>query len=112
MDFTAEQLPYKQTGYFTKITIDYLENNQLLRPFYEHPVSVEGIKSAIHQREKFNTDRQTLVEELKRQYSQVASKHEVNTNIDRLLLENTFTITTAHQPAVFTGTLYFIYKIL
>ena len=33
-------------------------------------------------------------------------------NIRQLLDKNTFTITTAHQPAIFTGTLYFIYKIL
>ena len=29
-----------------------------------------------------------------------------------MLLENTFTITAAHQPNIFTGHLYFIYKII
>ncbi|HEX3766757.1 MAG TPA: bacillithiol biosynthesis cysteine-adding enzyme BshC, partial [Puia sp.] len=33
-------------------------------------------------------------------------------NISSLSDKSTFTITTAHQPAVFTGPLYFIYKIL
>ncbi|HVM88165.1 MAG TPA: bacillithiol biosynthesis cysteine-adding enzyme BshC [Puia sp.] len=112
MDCTAEQLSYKQTGYFSKIIIDYLENNQLLKLFYQHPVSMEGIKSAIHEREKFSTNRKTLADELKKQYNHVDSNHKVNTNIEKLLFENTFTITTAHQPAIFTGTLYFIYKIL
>ncbi len=33
-------------------------------------------------------------------------------HLEALLAENTFTITTAHQPNIFTGPLYFIYKIL
>jgi bacillithiol biosynthesis cysteine-adding enzyme BshC len=33
-------------------------------------------------------------------------------NLELLLEENTFTITTAHQPNIFTGPLYFVYKIL
>ncbi|MEI6151951.1 MAG: bacillithiol biosynthesis cysteine-adding enzyme BshC [Chitinophagia bacterium] len=36
----------------------------------------------------------------------------VNDNINLLLKENTFTVTTAHQPNIFTGPLYFIYKIV
>ena len=35
-----------------------------------------------------------------------------STNIDLLSRDNTFTVCTAHQPAIFTGVLYFIYKIL
>src|SRR5439155_6237894 len=33
-------------------------------------------------------------------------------NIDALLSTDTFTVTTAHQPNILTGPLYFIYKIL
>jgi bacillithiol biosynthesis cysteine-adding enzyme BshC len=112
MDCTAEHLNNKQTGYFTKIMIDYLENNQSLQPFFKHPVSIEGIKSAIHDREQFRTDRKVLHDELNKQYDTVQSDKAVHDHIEKLLLENTFTITTAHQPAIFTGTLYFIYKIL
>ncbi len=36
----------------------------------------------------------------------------VSKNLERLADKNTFTVTTAHQPAIFTGNLYFIYKIL
>ena len=36
----------------------------------------------------------------------------VNDNLNLLLKENTFTVTTAHQPNIFTGPLYFIYKIV
>ena len=36
---------------------------------------------------------------------------QVKSNIDSLLNEETFTLITAHQPCLFTGPLYFIYKI-
>jgi hypothetical protein len=36
----------------------------------------------------------------------------VKQNIQSLADQNTFTVTTAHQPNIFTGPLYFIYKIL
>lgn len=36
----------------------------------------------------------------------------VKKNITSLLHKNTFTLCTAHQPNIFTGHLYFIYKIL
>src|SRR5437016_844244 len=35
----------------------------------------------------------------------------VKSNIEKLQQPNTFTITTAHQPVLFTGPLYVIYKI-
>jgi bacillithiol biosynthesis cysteine-adding enzyme BshC len=112
MDCSASYLAYKDTGYFTKIILDYIDNNKILLPFYEHPVSIEGMKAAIHNREQFKTDRKLLVNELKKQYSNVESAVAVNNNLEKLLQENTFTITTAHQPAIFTGTLFFVYKIL
>ena len=33
-------------------------------------------------------------------------------NIDLLKLNNTFSVTTGHQLCIFTGPLYFIYKII
>ncbi|HEX4373592.1 MAG TPA: bacillithiol biosynthesis cysteine-adding enzyme BshC, partial [Puia sp.] len=112
MNCTATNLSYQQTGYFSKLITDYLNGEGLLTPFYKHPVSVEGIKSAIHDREQFKTKRTVLVDELNKQYSSVTISDPVEKNIKRLSAENTFTITTAHQPAIFTGTLFFIYKIM
>jgi bacillithiol biosynthesis cysteine-adding enzyme BshC len=112
MNFTAKNLPYQQTGYFSKLITDYLQGNESLRIFYEHPVSIEGLKAAMHQREAFTTDRSLLVRVLEEQYSALPSADALVKNLGRLSLKNTFTITTAHQPAIFTGNLYFIYKIL
>ena len=46
------------------------------------------------------------------QYENIAAPEAVKQNIQLLHAASTFTITTAHQPNIFTGPLYFIYKIL
>jgi bacillithiol synthase len=110
MDCNFTSLPYATTGYFSSIILDYLEKSSALQPYYNLPVSLEGIEAAIKQRRKFPTDRELLVSELRKQYEQLPVSP-TQANIELLLKENTFTVTTAHQPVIFTGTLYFIYKI-
>lgn len=112
MDCNSTNLPFEQTGYFSKIIIDYLNQSPSLRPFYTHPVSPEGIASAIQARQSAQPDRSLLVKELHEQYKGVETAEYVLNNIQKLLQPDTFTITTAHQPAIFTGNLYFIYKIV
>jgi bacillithiol synthase len=112
MNSTAKTLSYQQTGYFSRIITDYLNGNDLLKPFYEHPVMPSGFEAAIRDREKFPTDRGLLVKTLREQYNFLQDRKEVTNNLESLVDANTFTVTTAHQPAIFTGNLYFIYKIL
>lgn len=94
------------------MVIDYLEQDEKLRPFYTHPVSLEGIKASIAARKQTHNHRQLLVDQLRKQYEGVALTPLQQENLTKLLHDNTFTITTAHQPNIFTGHLYFIYKIL
>ncbi len=112
MNFNSQRVPYHTTGFFSRIITDYLNGNEFLSNFYEHPVSFSGIESAIRNRTEYPTDRLLLVKALKEQYQGFSEQDLVNKNIERLADSNTFTITTAHQPAIFTGNLYFIYKIL
>jgi len=112
MDCNASFLTYAQTGYFSKTVLDYVQQSPSIQPFYNHPVSLAGIKAAIEQRKKFPTNRKLLVSILQKQYSVLEVNKLVAANIQALENENTFTITTAHQPNIFTGPLYFIYKIL
>src|SRR5215213_3972862 len=112
MDCTSTHLPYKQTGFFSRIVTDYLDQSPLLREFYEHEVNTDGIKAAIENRKQFPTDRKLLQTELCRQYEGIATSARVTNNIEQLSNENTLTICTAQQPNPFTGTLYFVYKIL
>jgi bacillithiol biosynthesis cysteine-adding enzyme BshC len=112
MNCSTTQLAYSNTGYFSKVVIDYLQQSPALRPFYEHLPNIEGIKAAIAQRQQFIQERKLLVQALEEQYSSVTPADKVQQNIQSLLHDNTFTVTTAHQPAIFTGHLYFIYKIV
>lgn len=112
METNCTYLPYHQTHSFSKLVLDYLNADEKLQPFYQHPVSMEGIKASIAARKNFATNRKVLVEELTFQYSGYELTEKQQTNLSSLLNENTFTIVTAHQPNIFTGHLYFIYKIL
>lgn len=107
----AEQVAYPLTGYFSNLVSDYLEGNQKLDPFYTHPPNIDGIKAAMAARDLFNTPRGSLVNILNKQYEGVKVSEIVNANIQSLNDGKTYTVTTAHQPNLFTGPLYFIYKI-
>ncbi|MGZ8550879.1 MAG: bacillithiol biosynthesis cysteine-adding enzyme BshC [Chitinophagaceae bacterium] len=112
MDCTFTRLSYRQTGAFSRIAVDYVDHSQTLIPFIAHLPSISGIQEAIEARKQFPTNREVLVQELKKQYTRVAQSGAVQKNIEALLSPGTFTITTAHQNNVFTGPLYFIYKII
>jgi hypothetical protein len=104
----ANYLPYQSTGYFSKIISDYLSNASELHAFYQLSPTIEGIKAAIAARQNFNTPRNILVEVLQEQYSTTLPK-KLKQNIQSLALadKNTFTVTTAHQPNIFTGPFVF-----
>jgi len=110
--FAAEHIPYQQTHAFSRIVRDYLANAPELKPFYSCPPTLEGIEETIRQKQQQPIDRETLVAALGEQYRTLETTPAVQRNIERLRAANTFTVCTAHQPNLFTGPLYFIYKIL
>lgn len=112
MNCITTRIPYRLTNSFSQIVLDYLEQPENLQPFYSQPPVLEGIKNIIAERKKIKTDRKLLADELKKQYNGIEINDRVKKNIYSLVSENTFSITTAHQPNIFTGPLFFIYKIL
>jgi len=112
MDCISTRIPYRQTGSFSKTVVDYIDQQASLKEFFNYPPTIQGIKKAIEDRKQFNYDRKVLVDELNKQYSTVALSEKTKKNIEALASKNTFTFTTAHQNNIFTGPLYFIYKIL
>lgn len=107
----VSRLAYAGTGYFSKIVTDYLAGIENLRPFYQHRPDLTGIRQAIAERKQVPYQRAKLVSALKEQYNGIELTPALQSNLDLLLRDTTFTITTAHQPNIFTGPLYFIYKI-
>lgn len=112
MENDCTSIPLQQTGYFSKIVCDYLNNNSNLFPFYEHSCTINGIKNAIENRAKYHTNRTALVKGLQQQYHSIQLNSLQQQNLNSLSNDNTYTVTTAHQPNIFTGPLYFIYKII
>ncbi|WP_143306111.1 bacillithiol biosynthesis cysteine-adding enzyme BshC [Chitinophaga vietnamensis] len=107
-----EYIPYGKTGYFNQLVTDFLAEDPQLRPFYTYSPIHPDFAAAIKARQSFNTPRAALVAALEQQYSSLSPVKAVQDNIRLLANDNTFTACTAHQPNIFTGYLYFVYKIL
>lgn len=112
MNYTSQWISYARTNAFSALAIDYLDQQEFLLSFQQHTPDIKGIAEAIEERKKTSPDRTLLVNTLKEQYQTIALSEKVKSNIDSLASPNTFTVCTAHQPNLFTGYLYFVYKIV
>lgn len=106
------KIPFSNVPQLSTKDIAYATRNPAMRPFYKYDVKIESFAEIIKDKQKQKTDRKTLVEALFRQYESIGLSPKVEANIKALEKENTFTVTTAHQPALFTGPLYYTYKII
>ena len=111
---TTSGIPYRDTGYFSSLLTDYLEQNPKLDFTYGRFPTLDQLKAQA--REKCaafpEAHRQVLVEVLQEQYATLDVAPEVAKNISALGSKNAVTLTTGHQLCLLTGPLYFIYKIL
>lgn len=107
-------ISYRDTAYFSDLICDYLGEQAQLRSFYQHFPHLENFeKQCIEKKENFpKVHREILVESLEHQYQKVETSTITKENIAALAKENTFTITTGHQLNLFSGPLYFLYKIV
>jgi len=110
----VHHIPFQETGYFSSLIGDYLSKNQKLNDFYRNFPDLEGFKNQIEikQGSFSNESRKILVEALSKQYNNLKKSNLTSENINKLESGNTFTITTGHQLNIFTGPLYFLYKII
>jgi bacillithiol biosynthesis cysteine-adding enzyme BshC len=109
-----DQIPFSKTGIFNKLMLDYISAKESIQPFYNRPANITSIESQIKDRQRFEMDRKVLVNALNEQYTKLSEfnhQEEVKAQIDTLNNRNTFTVTTGHQLCLFSGPLYFIYKI-
>lgn len=112
MQVKATRIPYRQTGAFSGLVLDYIDQLPEIRSFQAHMPGMKSIEAAIKNRNGFTTNREQLVIALQQQYTGLETAEAVKANIERLRHPECYTITTAHQNNIFTGPLYFIYKIL
>ncbi len=108
----AETITLDETGCFSPIFLDYLAKKDSLRPFYGALPEIASFKELIEKRAFDDEKRTALYHALKDQYIGYKISDQVQQNIQSLYERKTFTVTTGHQLNIFTGPLYFLYKIV
>ena len=112
----SSEIHFKDTGYFSKVVLDYLDEKSNLKEFYQYSPKISSFEQAIGNKDLSLKDRFVLVSSLKDQYQKAGINTDKNVLLSDALKSlaesNTYTVTTGHQLCLFTGPLYFIYKIV
>lgn len=108
-----QKIPFRSTHAFSEFFLKYIEADESLKPFYNRFPSVESFAGQLQEKSKSfpASHRDVLVKALQRQYKALKISSTAETSIAALGDNKTFTVTTGHQLSVFTGPLYFIFKI-
>jgi bacillithiol biosynthesis cysteine-adding enzyme BshC len=115
--FRGHKIPIADTQAFSKLVVDYAHGAEALADFYGLRPDVRAFEAQMKAKAKFDSEhRYILVKALTEQYSRLKSvqvdSEKVEKNVLALEHANTFTVTTGHQLNLFTGPLYFWFKIV
>lgn len=112
---TTTKIPYKQLRHFSNLIKAYLSESVEVEDLYNRYPHLDNFEAQITEKaaqEGIANSRIVVTKVLMDQYADVQSAERVLDNIELLKSEATFTITTGHQLNLFTGPLYFLYKII
>lgn len=109
-----KKVAFADTHSFTPFFLDYIQQSEKLTPFYHRFPAPSGFQQQIADKEKSFpvAHREVLTDVLLAQYKSLQVSSPVKTNIEALKNPKTFTVITGHQLNIFTGPLYFIFKIV
>jgi bacillithiol biosynthesis cysteine-adding enzyme BshC len=101
------------TNYFSLLANKLTYEQKEFKGFIQEEFSIESFKNQLKIKSNFDKKkREILHQSLLEDYTKIDLNSKTKAIIDSLLSENTFTVTTGHQLNIFTGPIYFIYKIL
>src|SRR5688500_18964117 len=102
-----DKIALADTRAFSPFFLDYIEQKDSLRPFYNRYPSLQNFKAQIAEKAlSYPAEtRKVLSESLLKQYDGLTLSTLASENIDALKNQKTFTITTGHQLNIFTGPL-------
>jgi bacillithiol biosynthesis cysteine-adding enzyme BshC len=112
--FQKQTLAFEDTGLLNPLVQDYLLKKTETSPLYSFYPDLEGYKKLLSAADLYSgLNRKVLVQSLTEQAGGVKNtSKETIANINALAQTNCFAVTTGHQLCLFTGPLYFIYKII
>ncbi|MDH3651059.1 MAG: bacillithiol biosynthesis cysteine-adding enzyme BshC [Saprospiraceae bacterium] len=109
----TEFFPFSVTNQFADTDVAYAEQDERLRSYYKYTPRLSSFQEVIEDKSKDPIDRDLLQSVLSEQYDVITSDtSQAAKQIEKLGKASTFTITTAHQPCLFTGPVFFIYKVM
>lgn len=100
------------TGQFSQLFLDYIKQKPLLSPFFNVYPQIKNFESLTNGKNFTPHNREVLHKALEKQYEGLQVSELTAHQIQSLRSSETFTVTTGHQLNLFTGPLYFIYKIV
>lgn len=103
-----------ETRSFSPFFLDYISQKDSLKDFYHRFPLIQNFKQQLAEKASSfpGNNRRLLSQTLTRQYEGLKISEKVSGNLQLLNEATTFTVTTGHQLNIFTGPLYFIYKIV
>lgn len=117
MSYKKTKISLSETDRFSQLLADYIGAEAKLEKFYAYSPVPGSFKDAMADRSGKKVNRELLADVILEQYQShikvpLTGFQQTNANIELLKNENTFTVCAGHQLCLFTGPLYFIYKII
>lgn len=109
-----DHISFHETGYFTPFICDYLAEKEAIKSLYHRYPNLRNFEGQIAEKATHYPDahREILYNSLREQYKCISTTTETESHLKKLKEPITFTIVTGHQLNLFTGPLYFLYKIV
>ncbi len=105
--------PFSEVSQFSETDVAYVNCDPKLMQFAKYQPTLSSFEQVLKDKAGDKIDRALLSNVLRDQYETYCTPTDKGLElIKKLENERTFTITTAHQPVLFTGPLYVVYKII
>lgn len=108
---TILRIPPQDVPQYSKKDLAYQLMDERLKDLISFEPSTDAFAKAIQERKKYPVDRKLLISQIYEIYEKRSLTATQLSNLSSLNEKDTFTLITAHQPSLFTGPLYYIYKI-
>lgn len=102
--------PYDHLSGISRFDLQFIQSDPVFEKYHSYTSDIEGIRQAILNKSSNYNYRQELVKILSKQHLN-CKQASILESIQKLGSDNCYCVTSAHQPCLFGGPAYFIYKI-